>query len=152
MAVWPSLRAGFSIPPVAWGHPGGLVMPSLVGLQGPAGKGMLLCSCHSCLSPLLTSWVKQPLLVAENGSLFTYFLVGARTHTYTHHVSLSVSEIDEQVEGQFFRVIKELPVALVFLAVLPVTLATCTLLFWLSLYSQYYKFSVLSFVTLWRFR
>ena len=61
----------------------------LVGPQGPAGKGVLLCGCHSCSSPLLTSRVKYSLLVAKNGSLFTCHYEGL--HTPPLHVSLSLT-------------------------------------------------------------
>lgn len=61
----------------------------LVGPQGPAGKGVLLCGCHSCSSPLLTSRVKYSLLVAKNGSLFTCYYEGL--HTPPLHVSLSLT-------------------------------------------------------------
>lgn len=74
-----SPRACFSIP---------LLMPLLVGPQGPAGKGVLLCSCHSCSSPLLTSRVKYSLLVAKNASLFTCYYEGLHTHP---RVSLSLT-------------------------------------------------------------
>lgn len=56
------------------------------------------------------------------------------------------SEIGEQVENLFYRVTTDPPPAhtpwLLLMVVFQVTLATCTLLFWLLLYSQYYKFSV----------
>lgn len=82
----------FSIPQVAQ-H--GRVMHSLAGPQGPAGKGGLLCSCHSCLSPYLTSKVKYPQLVAGHGSLLHVLMwapaqMRVRAHTTSSRLSLKL--------------------------------------------------------------
>lgn len=119
----------FSIPQVAQR---GRVMHSLAGPQGPAGKGVLLCSYHSCLSPCLTSKVKYPQLVAGHGSL-TCSHVGARPNARArpHHVFPALSEIGEQVDSQFRQVIAEPPAVFVFPEILQVILERCAFLFWL---------------------
>lgn len=76
-------------------------------------------------------------------------VVFTRTHAHTPHPEAPfLSALGEQVESQLHRAIKDPPpLYLSFTVVSQVTVATCTLLFWLLLYSQYYKFVVLSFVT-----
>lgn len=76
------------------------------------------------------------MLVAVNGSVFTC----TRVHTSMWHISF-FSEIGEQIESSA-RSSQTFPLSVV---VFGVTLATCTLLFRLLLYSQYYEFSVLKF-------
>lgn len=90
---------------MTWGQSGGL--------KDPSGKGTLLCSFHPCwpspalcLSPLLTSGVKHPVLVALNGSIFTCTCV-----IQTHNPSSFLGEIAEQVQSQLCRVITELLVS-----------------------------------------
>lgn len=74
------------------------------------------------------------MLVAVNGSVFTC------THVHTSMWHIFFSEIGEQIESSA-RSSQTSPSVVVF----GVTLATCTLLFRLLLYSQYYEFSVLNF-------
>lgn len=91
---------------------------------------------HLCAnSPrIIISYQELPRMV-----LFLRVLMHAHPHP------TSPSEIGEKIESRLCRVFIG-PCCSV-MAVLQVTLATCTLLFFLALYSQYYKFVVLSFVT-----
>ena len=87
---------------------------------------------HPCLGPLLTFRVKYPVLCA--------------THTHTPSLSLKLVSFKPALLGHH-RTTPTQGSNVLFLA-LQITLAMCTLLFWLLLYSQDYSFFVLGFVTL----
>lgn len=53
--------------------------------------------------PLLISGVKHPMLVAVNGSVFTC----TQAHTPSPHNSLSLTEINKQVDSKLWRVITD---------------------------------------------
>lgn len=76
------------------------------------------------------------MLVAVNGSVF----ICTHVHPSIWHISF-FSEIGEQIESSASSSQTFSP----FVVVFGVTLTTCTLLFRLLLYSQYYEFSVLNF-------
>lgn len=125
MSLQPQPRAHFSILQMSWGQ-----------FDGPwetSANGALLCSCCSCYpcpcSParVLICQIKHPMLVAINGSVFTCTQA-------PYPWSPFLSEIVEQVENQLYRVITHLPPTplwLLVMVVFSVTLAMCTLLFWL---------------------
>ena len=71
------------------------------------------------------------------------------THTHTHTPKSPFLSETGKLRVTSVGSLQKPPVVLVFMVVVEVTLAMCTLLFWLLLYSQYYTFSVLSFVTLY---
>lgn len=142
MVVWPQPR----VVPVSFPQmTGDLVLPLLVGLQGPSGKGALGCSCCRC-SP---AWGLFQHLRTAHVSSQKWFCFYVSSGPHIPHVSLSlklVSKLRASSAGSS-RTPPHPPCCSCDSRWLTGYLGNVYIAFLgLLLYSQYYKF-VLSFVT-----
>ena len=102
-----------------------------------------------CLSPLI-SRVKYCLLSAQNDSFHMYSCVYTCVHTNTP-TSPFLSEMVSKLQASSIGHHKT-PCGFSIHGGCASYLGNMYILFWLFLYSQYYQFSVLSFLTLQHFR